>query len=47
LLSFRYVSLDVSGNTRLFSFSVPIHYITNDQHLSGTVYSVVKGSNHI
>jgi len=32
-------------NTRLFS--VHIHYITNDQDLSCTIYSVVKGSNHI
>jgi len=45
LLSLGFVFLDVSGNTRLFS--VHIQYITNHQHLSCTVYSVVKGSNHI
>lgn len=45
LLSMGCVSLEVNGNTRLFS--VHIHYISNDQHLSCTIYSVVKGSNHI
>jgi len=39
-LSFSYVPLDVSGNTRLLSLY--IHYITNDKCLSYTVYSVSK-----
>jgi len=41
LLSFSYVPLDVSGNTRLLSLYM--HYITNDKCLSYTVYSVSKG----
>jgi len=41
LLSFSYVPLDVSGNTRLLSLY--IHYITNDKYLSYTVYSVSEG----
>jgi hypothetical protein len=41
LLSFSYVPLDVSGNTRLLLFY--IHYITNDKCLSYTAYSVSEG----
>jgi hypothetical protein len=40
-LSFSYVPLDVSGNTRLLSLY--FHYITSDKCLSYTVYSVSKG----
>lgn len=41
LLSFIYVLLDVSGNTRLLSLH--IHCITNDKCLSCTVHSVSEG----
>jgi hypothetical protein len=41
LLSFSYMPLDVSGNTRLLSLY--IHYIIIDSCLYYTVYSVSKG----